>query len=54
MGERLQIEISVAGLNDIIDPWVVVSIGSSKVPVLIGMNSLAVPLNSTRIGVTGN
>ena len=48
MGERLRIEISVAGLNDIIDPWVLVSIGSSKVPVLIRMNSLAVPLNSTQ------
>ena len=48
MGERLQIEISVAGLNDVIDPWVLVSIGSSKVPVLIRMNSLAVPLNSTQ------
>lgn len=46
MGERLQIEISVAGLNDIIDPWVLVSIGSTKVPVLIRMNSLAVPLHS--------
>jgi len=48
MGEQLQIEISVAGLNDIIDPWVLVSIGSSKVPVLIRLNSLAVPLNSTQ------
>ena len=46
MGERLRMEISVAGLNDIIDPWVFVSIGSSIVPVLIRMNSLAVPLNS--------
>jgi lipopolysaccharide transport system ATP-binding protein len=48
MWERLQIEISVAGLNDIIDPWVIVSIGSSKVPMLIRMTSLAVPLNSTQ------
>lgn len=48
MGEQLQIEISVAGLNDIIDPWVFVSIGSSKVPVLIRLNSLAVPLKSTQ------
>jgi lipopolysaccharide transport system ATP-binding protein len=48
MGERLQIEISVAGLNDIMDPWVFVSIGSSKVPILFRMNSLAVPLNSTQ------
>ena len=38
----------MAGLNDIIDPWVFVSIGSSKVPILIRMNSLAVPLNSTQ------
>jgi lipopolysaccharide transport system ATP-binding protein len=48
MGERLGIEISVAGLNNIIDPWVFVSIGSRKVPILIRMNSLAVPLNSTQ------
>jgi lipopolysaccharide transport system ATP-binding protein len=48
MGERLGIEISVAGLNDIIDPWVMLSIGSRKIPVLIRMNSLAVPLNSTQ------
>jgi lipopolysaccharide transport system ATP-binding protein len=48
MGERLQIEISVVGLNDITDPWVLVSIGSSKVPVLVRMNSLAVPLNSAQ------
>ncbi len=48
MGERLRIEISVAGLNDISDPWVFVSIGSGLVPVLIRMNSLAVPLNSTQ------
>ena len=48
MGERLRMEISVAGLNDIIHPWVLVSIGSSKVPVLIRMNSRAVPLNSAQ------
>ena len=48
MGERLGIEISVAGFNDLIDPWVMVSIGSSKVPVLIRLNSFAVPLNSTQ------
>jgi lipopolysaccharide transport system ATP-binding protein len=48
MGERLRIEITVAGLNDIRDPWVFVSIGSGLVPVLIRMNSLAVPLNSTQ------
>ena len=48
MGERLGMEISVAGLNDIADPWVMVSIGSSKVPVLIRLNSFAVPLQSTQ------
>ena len=48
MGERVGIEISVAGLNDIINPWVFVSIGSSKIPVLVRMNSLAVPLESTQ------
>ncbi len=48
MGERLQIEIGVSGLNDIRNPWVFVSIGSRKVPVLIRMNSLAVPLTSTQ------
>ena len=41
-------EISVAGLNDISNPWVFVSIGSNLVPVLIRMNSLAVPLNTTQ------
>src|SRR6185437_3097022 len=46
MGERLRIEINVAGLNDIKDPWVFVSIGSSKVPILIRLNSLAVPLDA--------
>jgi len=48
MGERLRIEISVAGLRDISNPAVFVSIGSSKAPLLIRMNSLAVPLNSTQ------
>jgi len=48
MWERLRIEISVAGLRDISKPLVFVSIGSSKVPVLIRLNSLAVPLNSTQ------
>ena len=48
MGERLQIEIEVAGLNDIIDPLVFVSIGSSKEPALFRMNSRVVPLNSTQ------
>jgi lipopolysaccharide transport system ATP-binding protein len=48
MGERLRMEISVAGLNDIIDPWVLISIGSTKVPVLIRMNSRAKPLNSAQ------
>ena len=48
MGDQLGLEISVAGLNNINDPWVFVSIGSSKVPVLIRMNSLALPLNSTQ------
>ena len=48
MGERLGIEISVEGFNDITDPWVIVSIGSSKVPVLIRLNSFAVPLKSTQ------
>jgi lipopolysaccharide transport system ATP-binding protein len=48
MGERLRIEISVAGLNDISNPAVFVSIGSNKAPILIRMNSLAVPLNSTQ------
>ena len=31
-GSGYGIEISVAGLNDITDPWVIVSIGSSKAP----------------------
>lgn len=48
MGERLRMVISVAGLNAISDPSVFVSIGSSMVPILIRMNSLAVPLNSTQ------
>jgi hypothetical protein len=41
-------EISVVGLNDIRNPWVFVSIGSNLVPVLIRMNSLAQPLNTTQ------
>jgi len=48
MGERLRMEISVVGLNDIRNPWVFVSIGSNLVPVLIRMNSLAQPLNTTQ------
>ena len=48
MGEGLRIEIAVAGLRDISNPAVFVSIGSSKAPLLIRMNSLAVPLNSTQ------
>jgi lipopolysaccharide transport system ATP-binding protein len=48
MGERLRIEISVTGLKDISDPSVFVSISSSKGPMLIRMNSLAVPINSTQ------
>lgn len=48
MGERLRIEISVAGLNDLSDPWVMVSIGSHNVPVLLRLNSLAVPLRSAQ------
>lgn len=48
MGERLRMEISVAGFNNLSDPWVFVSIGSTKVPVLMRMNSFAVPLRSAQ------
>ncbi len=48
MGELLRIEIRVAGLNHIREPWVFVSIGSSRIPVLLRMNSLAVPLEAAQ------